>query len=108
MVPTPAQTANELPNGSPVTRYSSLVVIDGRPWTDDDHDVFMFRRLIVVLRPTDCRLPEVAGGPELSFFTFESLPWSVRETVITQPDEPQLLAMRSSKAVARLTPPRST
>ena len=79
------------------------------PWVDDDHNVFIFRRLICVMMVTAFRLGEIVShtSGEIMFLTFESLTWVIGGVVISHPTPAQLAAMRPGRDGARLAPPRS-
>lgn len=76
-------------------------------WTDDEHDMFMFRRINLVLWPTGCRLSELIGNSDLACFTFELLSWSISEEAVTNPALEQLMSLGPKVDFSRLTPPRS-
>ena len=88
---------------------------DARPrigrllWSDSDHHVFIFRRLICVLMVTAFRLGEIVShsSGEIMYLTFESLTWVIGGVVISHPTAAQLAALRPGIDGARLAPPRS-
>jgi len=88
---------------------TSTVCIGGLQWSDTDHHVFMFRRLICVMMVTAFRLGEIVRhqSGEIMFLTFESLTWVIGGVAISHPTAAQLAAMRPGIDGARLAPPRS-
>ncbi len=54
---------------------SGIVRIGSVPWSDADHNVFIFRRLICVMMVTAFRLGEIVyhSSGEIMYLTFESL-----------------------------------
>jgi len=78
-------------------------------WRHDDHDTFMFRRLICVLWVTAFRLAEIVchTSGEIMFLLLLSLTWSIGGVVVTHPSPAALRALRPGIDYARLAPPRS-
>ena len=78
-------------------------------WRHDDHDTFMFRRLICVLWVTAFRLAEIVchTSGEIMFLLLLSLTWSIGGVVVTHPSPAALRALRPGVDYARLAPPRS-
>ena len=76
-------------------------------WNYDDHDVFMFRVLIVVLWPTAFRLAAIVGNGsnEIFFLTFANLFYSLNKVIVRDPTIAQLKAMRPGD-ITYLSPPR--
>ena len=63
------------------------VTIGRLAFCDDEHDVFMFKRLVAVMWFTAFRLGEIiyhASG-EIMFLTFESLTWSIGSVILIAP-----------------------
>ena len=87
----------------------SSVRIGGQPWSDADHNVFIFRRLICVMMVTAFRLGEIVhhASGEIMYLTFESLTWVIGGITISHPTAAQLASMRPGIDGARLAPPRS-
>ena len=88
-----------------IYRAAPTVRVAGRVWSDDCHDVFIFRRLNVFLMYTAFRLGE-ATGPD-PFLTFAHLVWSIRGTVVTDPTAAQLRSLRPGLDYAQVAPPLS-
>ena len=78
-------------------------------WTDSDHDVFMFRRVSVVLIFTGFRLAELVEhtSGEIMYLTFESLSWLIGGVVVTDPSPSMLARLRPGLDGALLAPPRA-
>ena len=78
-------------------------------WSDDDQNVFIFRRLICVMMFTAFRLGEIVRhtSGEIMYLTFESLTWVIGGVVVSHPTAAQLAALRPGRDGARLAPPRS-
>ena len=87
----------------------SCVRIGNQRWSDADHNVFIFRRLICVMMVTAFRLGEIVShaSGEIMFLTFESLTWVIGGIAISHPTAAQLASMRPGIDGARLAPPRS-
>ena len=85
------------------TRIGSII------WGDENHDVFMLRRLNCVMWPTAFRLGEIVqhSSGEVTYLTFESLTWSIAGVAVARPTRGALLAMRPGRDFARLAPPRA-
>ena len=88
-----------------IYRAAPMVRVAGRVWSDDCHDVFIFRRLNVFLMYTAFRLGE-ATGPD-PFLTFAHLVWSIRGTIVTDPTAAQLRSLRPGLDYAQVAPPLS-
>lgn len=88
-----------------IYRATPMVRVAGRVWSDDCHDVFIFRRLNVFLMYTAFRLGE-ATGPD-PFLTFAHLVWSIRGTIVTEPTAAQLRSLRPGLDYAQVAPPLS-
>ena len=88
---------------------NSPAKIGGLTWSDDDQNVFIFRRLICVMMFTAFRLGEIVRhtSGEIMFLTFESLTWVIGGVVVSHPTAAQLAALRPGRDGARLAPPRS-
>ena len=78
-------------------------------WSDEDHDVFMFRRLNVVLMFTAFRLAEIVShsSGEIMFITRACLLWNIHGMVVAYPTIAQLSALRPGLDYALVAPPRS-
>ena len=78
-------------------------------WTDDDHDVFMFRRLNVFMMYTAFRAGEIVKhtSGEIMFITRACLVWSIGGVLIVDPTPGQLAALRPGIDYAGVAPPRS-
>jgi hypothetical protein len=78
-------------------------------WTPDNHDIFMFACLNVVMMHTAFRLAEIVGNgsSEIMYLTFASLTWEIRGVLLTDPSPAQLRSMRPGVDRCRLAPPRS-
>lgn len=78
-------------------------------WADTDHNVFMFKRLNLILWPTGFRLAEIVqhSSQETMYLTFESLSWNIAGRIVAQPTEVELLHLVAGEDYARLAPPRS-
>ena len=65
--------------------HNSPVRIGNLPWSDSDHHVFIFRRLICVMMVTAFRLGEIVGhtSGEIMYLTFESLTWVIGGLIIS-------------------------
>ena len=88
-----------------IYRAAPTVRVAGRVWSDDCHDVFIFRRLNVFLMYTAFRLGE-ATGPD-PFLTFTHQVWSIRGTIVTDPTAAQLHSLRPGMDYAQVAPPLS-
>jgi len=88
---------------------AGTVRIGSVPWSDADHNVFIFRRLICVMMVTAFRLGEVVShsSGEIMYLTFESLTWVIGGVAISHPTAAQLASLRPGIDGARLAPPRS-
>ena len=73
---------------------NSPAKIGGLTWSDDDQNVFIFRRLICVMMFTAFRLGEIVRhtSGEIMFLTFESLTWVIGGVVVSHPTAAQLAA----------------
>lgn len=78
-------------------------------WSDDTHDVFMFRRLNVFLMHTGFRLGETVAhtSGEVMFITRSCVVWCIGGVMLIDPTPVQLLAMRPGIDYALVVPPRS-
>ena len=83
--------------------------VSGLMWSDAEHDVFMFRRLSIVLIFTAFRLGEIVAhsSGEIMYLTFESLSWLIGGVVISDPTPDMLAKLRPGLDGALLAPPRS-
>jgi len=88
-----------------IYRAAPTVRVAGRVWSDDCHDVFIFRRLNVFLMYTAFRLGETTGPDP--FLTFTHLVWSIRGTIVTDPTAAQLHSLRPGLDYAQVAPPLS-
>ena len=88
-----------------IYRAAPTVRVAGRVWSDDCHDVFIFRRLNVFLMYTAFRLGETTGPDP--FLTFTHLVWSIRGTIVTDPTAAQLHSLRPGMDYAQVAPPLS-
>jgi hypothetical protein len=88
---------------------AGTVRIGSVPWSDADHNVFIFRRLICVMMVTAFRLGEIVShsSGEIMYLTFESLTWVIGGVAISHPTAAQLALLRPGIDGARLAPPRS-
>jgi len=88
---------------------AGTVRIGSLPWSDADHNVFIFRRLICVMMVTAFRLGEIVShsSGEIMYLTFESLTWVIGGVAISHPTAAQLASLRPGIDGARLAPPRS-
>ena len=88
---------------------AGTVRIGSVPWSDADHNVFIFRRLICVMMVTAFRLGEIVShsSGEIMYLTFESLTWVIGGVAISHPTAAQLASLRPGIDGARLAPPRS-
>ena len=88
---------------------NSPVRVGHLSWSDSDHHVFIFRRLICVMMVTAFRLGEIVGhtSGEIMYLTFESLTWVIGGVMISHPTAAQLASLRPGIDGARLAPPRS-
>lgn len=77
-------------------------------WSDANHDVFMFKRLNLIMWPTAFRLGEMVKhtSGEVMYLTRSCLTWSLSGVIVAHPSRAQLLAMRNGD-FARLAPSRS-
>jgi hypothetical protein len=84
-------------------------VVGGLCWTLDNHDIFMFACLNVIMMHTAFRLAEIVGNgsAELMYLTFASLSWEINGVIVTDPTVAQLRSLRPGIDRCRLTPPRS-
>ena len=78
-------------------------------WVDSHHDVFMFRRLNLVLIVTAFRLGEIVAhtSGEIMYLTFESLSWRIAGVVHIHPTPELLRGLVTGRDAALLAPPRS-
>ena len=88
-----------------IYRAAPTVRVAGRVWSDDCHDVFIFRRLNVFLMYTAFRLGETTGPDP--FLTLTHLVWSIRGTIVTDPTAAQLHSLRPGMDYAQVAPPLS-
>jgi len=88
---------------------NGTVRVGSVPWTDADHNVFIFRRLICVMMVTAFRLGEIVhhASGEIMYLTFASLTWVIGGVAISHPTAAQLASLRPGIDGARLAPPRS-
>ena len=79
------------------------------PWTDDQHDVFILRRLCCFLMHTGFRLAEIVGNgsAEVMYLTLQCLTWRINGKFITHPTRAELASLVSGRDVAFVAPPRS-
>ena len=84
------------------------VQVGSRRWTDDDHLVFIFRRLNLVLIRTGFRLAEVVAhtSGEVMYLTFGCLTWMISGVPVADPTPAQLRALQPGDC-AQLAPSRS-
>jgi len=85
------------------------VNVANRRWSDDDHDVFMFRRLNVFMMYTAFRLGEIVAhaSGEIMYITRACLVWCICGMIIVDPTPAQLNALRPGLDYAKVAPPRS-
>ena len=78
-------------------------------WNDSNHDIFMSRRLNLVLIFTAFRLGEIVGNrsEEIMYLTFASLVWRINGIMVRSPTAEQLRSLRPGRDQALLFPPRS-
>jgi len=98
---------------SMVSKINSIPV-DGRQvgpyiWTDNNHRVFIFRRLNVFLIRTGNRLAEIVShlSGEIMFITYGSICWRISGVWHSAPGPLLLRSMRPKCDGCLLTPPRS-
>ena len=83
-------------------------VIRGRRWTDATHDVFMFRRLNVIMIRGGWRLAEWVyhNSGETMYITRDDLWWRINGRMVTDPEPEDLYKLRVGDC-AFLAPPRA-
>ena len=80
----------------PSSPDSPARMIGNLSWSDSDHHVFMFRRLICAMKVTAFRLGEIVGhtSGKIMYLTFESLAWVIGGIMISRPTAAQLASLR--------------
>jgi hypothetical protein len=87
---------------------NGTVRVGARMWTDSDHDIFMFRRLICFMMVTAFRLAEIVWhlSGEIMFLTRACAWWVIGGIVFLDPTREQLLSLKVGDK-ACVCPPRA-
>lgn len=80
--------------------------VAGIRWSDDEHLVFIFRRLCVFMMHTAFRIGEICEhlSKELRFITFSCLTWRIAGVMHTRPTPTLLHSLMPGRDVAFTTP----